>query len=213
MTTTAKDVARTSERFRRLGVACLEADWSSRLDNTQSVVPLLELSERQGWIRFLHRRIRDQQDLLDDLNRLSSQVSYRRYRLLYVASHGTEGALSVGGPIPLAELHGLDLRDRVLYLGGCSIGASRALKEFKELRRATRARAVCGYVHDVDWDESAAFELLLLSWLAFETRSWPLEALRQTGETYKGLARLLGFVAVWRGGQWPSPSPRRQSSG
>jgi len=45
MGTTPNDAARSSERFKRLYVACLEAEWSSRLDNPQTVLPLLELSD------------------------------------------------------------------------------------------------------------------------------------------------------------------------
>jgi len=84
---TAKDAARTRERFARLHVACLGADWSSRLDNQQTVLPLLELSERHGWIRFLHRRVRDRDDLLTDLGKLSSQAQYERCKFYFLASH------------------------------------------------------------------------------------------------------------------------------
>jgi hypothetical protein len=142
MGTTPKDAARTSERFRRLYVACLEAEWSSRLDNPQTVLPLLELCERQGWIRFLHRRVRDREDLLSDLVKLSSQSQYDRYTMYFLASHGAEGTLSLGRSVALSELHRVALHRRVLYMGGCSIARSRALEEFKELRAATQARAV-----------------------------------------------------------------------
>src|SRR4051812_7059344 len=116
MGATPKDAARTGERFTRLHVACLEADWSSRLDNQQTVLPLLELCERQGWIRFLHRRVRDPDDLLTDLEKLTSQAQYQRYRLYFVASHGAEGSLTLGTRIPISALGEIDLSGRVLYL-------------------------------------------------------------------------------------------------
>jgi hypothetical protein len=200
---TPKDAARASDRFKRLYVACLEAEWSSRLDDRQTVLPLLELSERQGWIRFLHRRVRNPEDLLEDLRKLSLQAQYERYQLYAIESHGREGTLALGQGMPLSRLNDVSMAGRALYLGGCSVARTRALAEFKELRSCTGARAVCGYTRDVDWDESAAFELLLLSWLAYERSSWPLRALRAVGEEYAGLARRLGFVAVWKGGQWP----------
>jgi len=143
--------------------------------------------------------VRDREDLLTDLAKLSSQSQYERYTLYFLASHGAEGTLSVGGSVALSELHRVDLDRRVLYMGGCSVARSRALEEFKELRASTRARAVCRFTQDVDWDESAAFELLLLNWLAYEPSRWPLEALKTVGENYAGLARHLGFVAVWKG--------------
>jgi len=203
---TDKDAARSSERFTRLRVACFEADWSPRLDDRQSVLPVLDLLERQGWISFFHRRVRDPEHLQDDLKRLVRQAQYKRYEMVYVASHGHEGTIGVGSGLGVDRLHGLDLSGRVLYLGGCSIARSRALRKFTDLRSRTGALAVAGYTTDVDWDEAAAFEILLLSWLAYERRGWPREALRATYSEYRALARRLGFAAVWSRGQIP---PRR----
>src|SRR3954464_10621586 len=115
MGATPKDAARANDRFKRLYVACLEAEWSSRLDDRQTVLPLLELSERQGWIRFLHRRVRNAEDLLSDLRKLASQARYRRYELLAIESHGSEGALSLGRKMALSRLNALPLAGRALY--------------------------------------------------------------------------------------------------
>ncbi len=68
-----------------------------------------------------------------------------------------------------------------------------------------------GFRDDVDWIDAAAFDLILMSWLAWyrQSRIWPVPALKAVYRDLGGLVRRLGFVAVWSSGQIP---PRRNRS-
>ena len=66
----------------------------------------------------------------------------------------------------------------------------KAVTAFQE---ATGAKAVCGYTKDVDWVESAAFDLLLLESL---TSSKRIDArINQLRRRYPDLTKALGFAS------------------
>ena len=201
----------SSPRWRPLRVACFEADWAPRFDDRQSVLPILELLERQQWIRYFHRRVANADQFLDDARRWATQKQYADFRLAYVAAHGSPGIIGFGRGLKLERLSELNLTGRAIFFSSCSTGDSRGLTEFAEMRAKTRARAVMGFREDVDWIEAAAFDLLLMSWLAEygQNRTWPIPALKAVYRDYGELVRRLGFVAVWSSGQIP---PRRQRS-
>jgi hypothetical protein len=128
--------------------------------------------------------------------------------------HGAPGRVSVGGRkkhVSLAKLverrkrddpedweFSVNLSKKTVYLGSCSTMRNQA--DIKEFRRLTGARMVCGYTKDVDWMESAAFELLLLNRLAANAN--PVEALRPLFRDHRGLIKRLGFSAI------PKPRPK-----
>lgn len=67
---------------------------------------------------------------------------------------------------------------------------TRAVEEFQ---KRTGAKAVCGYTRDVDWTESAAFDILLLSSLLGGQR---IDArFNYVRNAYPDLVKRLGFVS------------------
>jgi hypothetical protein len=180
-----------------LGVFCLES-WSGDLRNRETVRPLLELLADQAGLRFIHRIVDSRAQLLNYVIRWQS---LNGYRVCYVACHGSNGVIHVGGDtIPLTDLgdelaeQRVDLANRTLYLGSCSVmGTKRtAVTEFRE---KTGLGCVCGYAGErgVDWLESAAFELLLFQALAFSRYAQDRFALRDLVAQHRQLARHLDF--------------------
>lgn len=194
---------KSKPRFKRLGVACFEGNWDKDMRSSLSVLPVLEFLEQQGYIKFFLRPIATKEQFVSDLKRWSSQARYREYEVAFIAMHGSYEALCFDdGDLGLDELAGeLDgmLGDRIVYFGSCSTasddggGRSRKFRRvLKQFRKKTRARAVCGYVEDVDFAEAAAFEILLFSWLSeFKTR---LPAFNRVNTQYDDLSKALGFA-------------------
>jgi hypothetical protein len=84
---------------------------------------------------------------------------------------------------------------RSFYFGSC-LTLKGDVGRLQEFVRATGARAVVGYRKDVDWLESAAFEVLLLDRLAVGQRS---DALFNRLVKEHGLfAKSLGLVVATR---------------
>jgi hypothetical protein len=149
---------------RRPGIFCLEGAWNRRLDDKASVLPTLELMERLRVAQHIHRDVGTEEELYHYL-KLWSQRGYSTYEVLYFAFHGVKGGINVGrGVVPLEELADKlegKAAGRIVYFGSCSVMRDRPAVE--EFRRLTKAKAVCGYLKDVDWIESAAFDLVVLS--------------------------------------------------
>ncbi|MFP5255365.1 MAG: DUF6642 family protein [Acidimicrobiia bacterium] len=174
------------------GVFCLEGAWERRLDDRTSVLPSLELLERIGHIRYIHRVVGTSDELYHYLAKWA-QRGYHAYSVLYFAFHGVRGGIDVGrGVVPLSDLAEKlegSASGRVIHFGACSVMSDRdAVAEF---HRATGAKAVVGYRKEVDWVESAALDLLLLSSL---TDSGRIDArINQVRKKAGGLADRLGF--------------------
>lgn len=182
------------------GVFCLEGPWSNSLTDQSSVGPLLELLERRRVIRFAHRDAVTIPELETYL-RQWTQKQYAGYGFGYLAFHGDPGLLYVGRyQYTLDDLEELlrgRLAGRILYFGSCS---TLEVDEGKveSMRKATRARAVCGYTANVDWIEAAAFELNLLYAVTYYSR---VDAgFRYLRRTHGGMCERLGLRAVWSGG-------------
>ncbi len=188
---------------RRPGVFCVEGDWSSKLTDRSSVQPLLRALEGLNVVKVIHRSAGTRTELEHLLKRWV-QKQYDDYMLGYLAFHGSPGLVHLGrDSVSLEELGELlegACTGRVLHFGSCSVLKS-AETSLKAFLHQTGARAVCGYTKDVDWLQSAAFDLLLISELV---RSQHLGyAARRVKNTYPDLASVLGFRLVTVGGQHP----------
>lgn len=188
------------KRLRRLYVGCLEGRWAPELTDRQSVLPVLELLESQDWIRYFHRPVDTKAQLLSDLKR-ATQLRYRRYEVLYLGFHGSPGALHIGNDkVTLEELAcpiAGQYRGRTVHFASCSTGYRRRrdlVDKLEAFRQATRAKTVTTYTRDVDWTESAAFEVLLFSWLASYGANQSGWALKRVFREYPDLTKTLGFV-------------------
>jgi hypothetical protein len=180
----------------------LEASWDNEnLTDRASVLPTLELLERMGEIDFVHRDIGTRAELEYYLERWLNEGL--PYYVLYLAAHGSDGDLLLsnrdGGRVSLDFLGG-QLADQldgcVVYLASCSI-LSTEEERVRRFMKQTGARAVIGYTKDVDWTESAAMDLLVLSALAqYQQLERGLKRLESS--RYRSLTRELGFEVVRR---------------
>jgi len=181
----------------RLGVFCLEGEWTSNLASRSTVRPLLELLEGQQIIKYIHRDVSTVEELRHLLDRWP-QRQYKDYTLGYFAFHGTEGSLSIGRSSytldDIADAVRGRLAGKIVYFGSCStIDVDE--DDLRSFQRATKARAVCGFTEDVDWLESAAFEMLVIDSIASYSRiDAPFKMLEKE---HAGFVDRLGFAAYW----------------
>lgn len=142
----------------------MEGPWSDGLKGRKSIRPLLELAQTVGDIPFVHVPVYSR-DALESIVQMWRQRQYSRYSFGYFAFHGAKGRILIDREsITLPDL-GEMLRgvcqDRIVYFGSCStLRVSK--EEISAFLKETGARAVLGYTKEVDWFESAAFDLLLL---------------------------------------------------
>ena len=110
------------------GVFCLEGTWERRLDDRTSVLPSLELLERIGHIRYIHRDVGTSDELYHYLAKWA-QRGYHAYSVLYFAFHGVRGGIEVGrGVVPLSDLAEKlegSASGRVIHFGACSVMSDR----------------------------------------------------------------------------------------
>lgn len=179
------------------GIICLEGMWSNRLTDRSSVLPVLDLLERNECIDYIHRDVGTVGELEHYLGKWL-QKGYGRFGTAYLAFHGEPGAVFVGRSKvsleDLAEILDGRAAGRVLYFGSCStLDIPRA--EIKQFVKMTKVRGVCGYLVDVDWIESAAFEILLIEALSRYKRIDAVDAWMR--KNYSGLCRRLKFRLIW----------------
>ncbi len=157
-------------------IFCLEGEWEASVHSRESVLPLLELLERLNEAQFYHRDVTTTEELAYYLNKLR-RLSRSTFPVLYLACHGYEenGELKIDlgdATLSLEEVgHLLEdkVAGRVLYFGSCLVGSA-SDDALKHLAKVTGARAVVGYETEVDWLESASFDLLLLPRLVHAKR-------------------------------------------
>jgi hypothetical protein len=178
------------------GVFCLEGMWTSKLTDRSSVQPILELLERSDVIRYIYRDVGTPVELNHYLDKWL-QNGYQQFSTGYLAFHGEAGGLRVGRSwISLDDLADtIDGRGagRVLYFGACGTMAA-PRSDLAEFVRRTKLRAVCGYLREVDWIESAAFEVILIEALTRYKRMDFAEKLLRSN--HAGFCHHLGFKMV-----------------
>lgn len=177
-------------------VYCLEGEWDTKVKDAQSVLPILDLLKRLDYLDYVHRHVLTTRDVEHQLRKVL-RTAPSTFPVIYVACHGGEEGLDLGlDEMSLPELARMTegrMKDRVLHLGACS-AMRRADDELRELARRTGARAVIGYEADVDWLESASFDLLVLGRLADGGRSDAIfNFLRRQNDS---LAKSLGLVVA-----------------
>ena len=176
------------------GIFCLETgDWWGDLKKPSTVRPILELlsQSHNNKVPFIHRDVATQPELEHYLT-LWTKRTYQRYPILYLSFHGIPGAFGDWGKviITLDELEDLlrgKCKRRVLHFGSCSTLALHG-NRINRFVRETQALAVSGYTEWVDWNESSAFEILLLSQLATGTALASVAGPRAVGRRLKRLA-------------------------
>ena len=151
------------------GVFCIEGFWYGDHRDSTSVYPILDLVKRFSKMPFLHHRCATKEEFIFCIKRWKTKSFHRNYPLLYLAFHGETERICINSKesVTLDELaeHLGDKCNRVvIYFGSCSTVKTdrRRLQKFME---ATKSVAVLGYKQQVDWLQSAAFEIQLLSHL------------------------------------------------
>lgn len=99
------------------------------------------------------------------------QNQFDSHPILFLAFHGLQGKIRIGdqrkteNQIDLNTL-GEHLRgackDRIIHFGSCDTLSLHG-RQLTRFVKTTGALAVCGYRETVDWNQSAAFELLVLA--------------------------------------------------
>lgn len=157
------------------GILAIEGDLYGDFNASSSTKPILDLVG-QGWERrpaFAHRDVDSREELARYLARWGCHRA-RRYGILHLSFHGGPGEIYVGQRSrsrsqtvsleDLAQMIGTKRSARVIHFSACSTLAvdRRRIHRFVE---RTGVVAVTGYARDVDWLESAAMEVFILSTL------------------------------------------------
>ena len=147
------------------GIFCLEGLWDNNLKKASSVKPILDLLKCTVGARYIYGNCATVEEFKNYLSKWVHK-SYRDYPVLYIATHGEEGLAIIGSskvPIEdIAEWLKGKCHNRIIIFGSCSTMAIHGA-HLKTFLRDTGALAICGYRTEVDWIESTAFELILLS--------------------------------------------------
>lgn len=182
--------------FKRPGIFCLEGEWDTDLRSRDSVEPLLQLLEHLKVAKTIHRDVATYAELEYYLHKWT-QAGYKDFPILYLAAHGEEGLLRLGRESVTMEQLGLLLKDRcrgrVIYFGSC-LTLNRTDDELTAFVKQVGAKALVGYYREIDWLESASFELLLLDRLCRGSRSDAF--FKQITREHGAFAGSLGLVVA-----------------
>jgi hypothetical protein len=184
---------------RRSGIFCVEGPWG-KLTDKSSVRPLLEILDGQNLMPFIHRDAANVEELEHYLNTWT-QKQFANFDLGYLAFHGDRGLAEIGRKRYTLERLGEFLAGRLAgrtHFGACAI-LDVDRDEAREFLALTKARAICGYTNDVDWIESAAFDLNLFQNVVGRPRiDTGFNRLRRD---HAGACDHLGLRAMWRTGE------------
>ncbi len=172
----------TSKRVRPKGIFCLESDWWGQITRKTSVEPILGLLGQWApyHVPYVHRDVATRAEFEYDIKKWT-QRGADKYPILYLALHGSPGHVYFGDHrraenvvtiTQLGEMLAGKCNKRIIHFGSCDTldvhGGS-----INAFLRKSGALAVCGYRGDVDWLESAAFELIVFSGLQGWTLTIP----------------------------------------
>lgn len=189
------------------GVLCLEGDWDADPTSRKTMEPALELLERMDILQLHHRNVNTTTELWRHLNAWCG-ADFVEFPFLYLGFHGYPEVLEIGD-----ERLGLDTLREELY-DCCTecyvvLGACGALKSTDEALtrfcKRTDAKALFGYTENIDFIESAAFEMILFSYLVeMETEGKTAKSIyKLLASTYPDLCKRLGFRVATKA--WVSP--------
>jgi hypothetical protein len=185
------------------GVFCVEGQWEDDLTNRGSVLPTLELLERLGSIRYIHRDTATTEELHYYLDSWLSR-KYADFKVGFFALHGqpTQLCLTSKQTVELDEVAAWisgRCGGRVLYFGSCSVlrASDRVLRDFLH---ETKAAMLCGFTKSIDWVESAAFETVVLNTLVNGGKIDSVERLMRSSR-WTALSDHLGFRVVYANGR------------
>jgi hypothetical protein len=160
------------------------------------VQPILELLGKHNEIKYLYDRVHTKPELIHLLKKWS-QKGYSDFGIGYLAFHGSPGTIHLArDSMTLAELAETlkgKLTGRVVHFGSCQVFRV-PRSELERFRKKTGAKAITGYRDDVDWMQSAAFDLLFFD--AFSYYSRMDYVIRDVNQQAMGLGKRLKFTVV-----------------
>ena len=187
-------MAKTKDQ--RKGIFCLEGHWWGVKDKT-TVEPVLRLLETLSSCNasYRHYDVATREEF-DFYLRKWRGASFNNFPILYLGFHGSQSKIFVGEALEdLAERLDGGCKGRVVHLGSCGTAGVHGAKLKKFLSR-TGALAICGYTKEVEWLESAAFDVLVLGRLqntSFRRASSMRKFDEELRKTASGLYKHLGF--------------------
>jgi hypothetical protein len=190
-------------KTRNNGIFCLEGNWWGDLTKNDSMEPMLQLlSHSPRHIRYIHRNVATPGELEEYLRVWTKRI-YKSFPVLYLGFHGTKGNILVGDQRKvgskvtfsrLGELLAHKCRGKIIHFSSCETLDWHG-KRLNAFFNKTEACCVTGYIKEVDWISSAAFELFVFRALQRSTLT-KANLTRTKSEVNKesgGLARKLGF--------------------
>lgn len=158
--------------IRTKGIFCLEADWERRLDRGLSLRPMLDLLHQWAPLRvpYVHRDIATREEFDYYLHRWV-QAQAARYPVLYIATHGNAGVLSIGdwrkarNHITIDEIEEAIAgqgQGRLIHFGACDFLDLHG-NRIKSFIKSTKLVAVSGYRRELDWLESTLLDTAVLA--------------------------------------------------
>ena len=150
-------------------IHCIEVDWDNEDAKKCSVKGVLDfLSDCEEIVRYEHVFCESMDDLKFAIDCYGRRNQTTKPQILYIACHGTAGAINVKGEsLDIEEMGDIlngafsEKRRGIVVFGSCSTAKTypSRLKKFLE---KTGAFAIVGYTNVVDFSYSTAFEMLLL---------------------------------------------------
>lgn len=199
--------AQPATRVAAKGIFCLEGDWSGKLHKRSSVEPILELLRQWEpyYVPYVHRDVATRAEFEYYISRWV-QKSMAAYPILYLAFHGKSSEVTIGdhrlagNRVSIAELGDMlkgKCHGRMIYFGSCQTLDLHG-NSIRAFLRKTGALAVCGYRRDVEWLDSTAFELVMMSAMQLHsmTRRGAAAMRRRIDVRAPVLARMLRFHMV-----------------
>jgi hypothetical protein len=123
---------------------------------------------RYDKVKFVHHRCCTIEEFRFSINRWKTKSFQKQFPILYIGFHGAENQILIGKEkITLdefAELLGDSCQQSVIHFGSCST-LDIHKRYINRFLSATKTLAIMGYKHDVDWLESAALEIQIMSTL------------------------------------------------
>ena len=190
-------------------VFCIETVWER--DRNLSALPMLEMMRSRGGMDFVCRNAVTKDEFFRHL-RSWDKSEAGRYPILYLGYHGAAGEIWLDGGELNAVQNRVDVADIVdgiehscencvLHFGSCGTIDEQHAQELFDARDAS---GVSGFRNEVDWVQSAAFELMYLELLqAVKSRDAKIKWLRRDrvmecrrllrGKPYGAMAGHLGF--------------------
>lgn len=185
-------MARTRDYLKN--IACLESLWNDDVQDHLTMLPILDVVSKTYEIQTSYLTCNTEAELEFNLGLLARQ---KKYSVLYLAFHGAIGEIELADGTSvdltrLAEMMGRKFKNWIVHFGSCSTAGADAdtLEEFVD---STGITAAMGYTEAIDWIESAAMDMILLSSLQEYV---DLAAMRKKiDRDYGCLVERLGFVS------------------